>query len=98
VETNLRPAVGSGWDNFKRDFWDLYRAVSPDEFERQWSQLMSQYPSASKYLDEELYPYRAQWAWAWITNVFTGGVRTTGRVERDKAIGLRRHFFSFLMA
>ncbi|KAJ7821487.1 hypothetical protein B0H13DRAFT_1920679 [Mycena leptocephala] len=52
---------------------------------------MSQYPSASKYLDEELYPCRARWAWAWISNVFTAGVRTTGRVEGEnrinKAIG-----------
>lgn len=70
----------------------MYIALFPsDEFERQWSQLMSQYPSASKYLDEELYPCRARWAWAWISNVFTADVRTTGRVEGEnrinKAIG-----------
>ncbi|KAJ7936968.1 hypothetical protein B0H13DRAFT_1589272 [Mycena leptocephala] len=38
-----------------------------------------------------LTPTLSQWAWAWISNVFTAGVRTTGRVEGEnrinKAIG-----------
>ncbi|KAJ7820287.1 hypothetical protein B0H13DRAFT_2377898 [Mycena leptocephala] len=58
VETNLRLALGADWDNLKRDFWAVYRAVSPVEFERQWNDLTTKYPSASKYLDEELYPCR----------------------------------------
>lgn len=91
METNIRPVLKSDWDDFKRDFWVVYRAVSPKEFERLWGELTTKYPAASKYLDEELYPCRAQWAWAWISNVFTAGVRTTGRVEGEnrinKAIG-----------
>jgi hypothetical protein len=79
------------WDKFNRDFSTVYRAISPDEFDRQWSALTTRYPTASKYLDEELYSCRSHWAWAWVSNVFTAGVRTTGRVEGEnrinKAIG-----------
>ncbi|KAJ6552430.1 hypothetical protein DFH09DRAFT_925141, partial [Mycena vulgaris] len=75
VATQLRPVLGSEWDNFYRDFWVVYRA----------------YPAASKYLDEELYSCRSQWAWVWVSNVFTAGVRTNGRSEGEnrinKAIG-----------
>ncbi|KAF7342690.1 hypothetical protein MSAN_02026900 [Mycena sanguinolenta] len=86
VETNLRPALRSDWDNFKRDFWVVYNAVSPDEFERLWGELTTNYPSAARYLDQELYPCRAQWAWAWMSNIFTAGVRTTGRLEGENRI------------
>jgi hypothetical protein len=69
----------------------VYRAISPDEFDRQWNTLTTRYPLASKYLDEELYSCRSHWAWAWVSNVFTAGVKTTGRVEGEnrinKAIG-----------
>ncbi|KAJ7205782.1 hypothetical protein GGX14DRAFT_397480 [Mycena pura] len=77
IDTNLRSVLSSDWDSFKRDFWVVYNAVSPAEFERLW---------AAKYLDEELYPCRSQWAWAWISNVFTAGVRTTGRVESENRV------------
>jgi len=88
VSTQHRSALGSQWDEFYHDFWVVYRTVSP---ERQWSILATRYPSASRYLDEELYPCRSHWAWAWVSNIFTAGVRTTGRVEGEnrinKAIG-----------
>jgi hypothetical protein len=64
----------------------VYRAVSPDEFERLWSSLGTKYPAAAKYIDAELYPCRSQWAWAWVSNIFTAGVRTTGRVEGENRI------------
>jgi hypothetical protein len=83
VETKLRPVLRSDWDNFKRDFWVVYNAVSPDKFECLWGELIvaTNYPLAAKYLDTELYPCWSQWAWAWISNAFTAGVRTTGRVR-----------------
>jgi hypothetical protein len=91
IATNLRPVLRSDWDQFNCDFWVAYRAVSPEEFEREWHVLTTRYPSAAKYLDEELYSCRSHWAWAWVSTIFTGGVRTTGRVEGEnrvnKAIG-----------
>ncbi|KAF7359582.1 hypothetical protein MVEN_00681900 [Mycena venus] len=91
VTTHLRPILGAAWDAFNRDFWVVYRALSPEEFDRKWNELITQYPAAAKYLDEELYSCRSHWAWAWVSNVFTAGVRTTGRAEGEnrinKAIG-----------
>ncbi|KAJ7310681.1 hypothetical protein DFH08DRAFT_718770, partial [Mycena albidolilacea] len=84
VATHLRPLLGSDWDDFHRDFWAVYRAVSPDEFERLWSSLGTKYSAAAKYIDAELYPCQSpcsQWAWAWVSNIFTAGVRTTGRTR-----------------
>ncbi|KAJ7440880.1 hypothetical protein FB451DRAFT_1442806, partial [Mycena latifolia] len=61
-------------------------AVSPTEFDRLWQELCASYPSAASYLNSELYPCRSHWAWAWISNIFTAGVRTTGRVEGENRI------------
>lgn len=86
VATNLRSALGNQWDSFKSDFWVAYRAVSPTEFDRLWRTLCDRYPAAAGYLESELYPCRSQWAWAWVSNIFTAGVRTTGRVEGENRI------------
>ncbi|KAJ7234079.1 hypothetical protein C8J57DRAFT_1090006 [Mycena rebaudengoi] len=86
VTTNLRAALGSDWDNFTRDFWVAYRAVSPQEFDFLWAKLCTQHPSARRYLDAELYPCRSHWAWAWVSNIFTAGVRTSGRVEGENRV------------
>jgi hypothetical protein len=37
-------------------------------------------------MNEELYPCRERWAWAWISHVFTAGVRTNGRVEAENRV------------
>ena len=91
VSTNVRNALGNEFSNFNRDFWATYRAVSPDDFQCKYDYLVTRYPAARRYLDEELYPCREQWAWAWISCIFTGGIRTNGRCEVEnritKAIG-----------
>ncbi|KAJ7016380.1 hypothetical protein C8F04DRAFT_1345415 [Mycena alexandri] len=61
IDRNLRGALGAEWQNFTRDFWAAYRAVSPDEFGHRW-------------------------AWAWVSNIFTAGVRTNGRVETENRV------------
>ena len=83
VTVQLRAALGSDWINFNREFWATYRAVSPEEFDRLWDLLVSHYPVAKQYLEEELYPCREKWAWAWIMTKFTAGVRTNGRAEAE---------------
>ncbi|KAF8161944.1 hypothetical protein K438DRAFT_1776222 [Mycena galopus ATCC 62051] len=65
---------------------DNFGSVSPAEFDRLWNILVTRYPAASEYLDTELYSCRSHWAWAWVSNVFTGGVRTTGRAEGENRI------------
>jgi MULE transposase domain len=86
VATKIRPILGPQWDDFTRDFWATYRAVSPDEFERLWADLVTRYPGAEPYMNEELYPCQERWAWAWISHVFTAGIRTNGRVEAENCV------------
>lgn len=86
VATQLRPGLGHQWDDFARDFWAAYRAVSPDEFERLWAELITRHPSTERYLNAELYPCRERWAWPWLSHVFTAGVRTNGRVESENRV------------
>ncbi|KAJ7696331.1 hypothetical protein B0H14DRAFT_2418532 [Mycena olivaceomarginata] len=86
VAHNLRVKLGAAWEPFQRHFWAVYRAVSPDEFDRLWKHLTATYPAAQQYLDGELYPCRQRWAWAWISSTFTAGVRTTGRVESENRV------------
>lgn len=91
VAQQLRLTLGSSWSDFNHNFWTTYRAVSPEEFDHLWNILIQQYPKAQRYLEEELYPCRDKWAWAWITTKFSAGVRTNGRAEvenrTNKAIG-----------
>jgi MULE transposase domain len=87
VDKNLRKAIPSDqWMAFKNNFWAVYRAISPEDFDIQWRQLTTRYPAAQKYLDEELYPCRRQWAWVYVSHKFTCGVRTNGRVEVENRI------------
>jgi hypothetical protein len=87
VDKNLRKVIPSDqWMSFKNNFWAVYRAISPEDFDIQWRQLTAQYSAAQKYLDEELYPCRRQWAWVYVSHKFTCGVRTNGRVEVENRI------------
>jgi hypothetical protein len=85
VTQNLRVVLGPQWEEFTRDFWIAYRAVSPTEFDRLWTSMVSKFPRAKNYLGE-IYDCRERWAWAWVSHVFTAGIRTNGRVEVENRI------------
>ncbi|KAH7903945.1 hypothetical protein BJ138DRAFT_1167358 [Hygrophoropsis aurantiaca] len=85
ITKNLRHAISADWANFTRDFWAGYRAVSPEEFDRLWAAIVARYPAADEYL-REIYNCRERWAWAWVSHVFTAGVRTNGRVESENRV------------
>ncbi|KAG6912960.1 hypothetical protein DXG01_010809, partial [Tephrocybe rancida] len=92
MELHLRRSLTPDeWPKFRDQFWKVYRAVSPDDFESKWQQLTAHYPSVQQYLDDELYPCRRQWAWAYTSHQYTCGIRTNSRVEGEnrvnKAIG-----------
>jgi hypothetical protein len=98
VSTNVRNSLGPEFANFGQDFWAAYRAVSPDEFECLYQHLISRFPAARQYLDEELYPCREKWAWAWVSFVFTAGIRTNGHCEAENRVnktigGLKKSLF-----
>jgi hypothetical protein len=86
IESNVRRSLGSDWVKFTQAFWQVYRAVSPQEFDHLWDNLVICFPSAREYLDLELYPCRFQWAWAFTSFQFTCGVRTSGRVEVENRV------------
>ncbi|KLO11148.1 hypothetical protein SCHPADRAFT_795290, partial [Schizopora paradoxa] len=88
IADHLRPAAQGqgGWDRFLKLFWAAYRAVSPEAFEDLWGTLVAEFPGCRAYLDEELYPIRRQWAWAWVVREFTAGIRTNGRVEAENRV------------
>ncbi|KAJ7447816.1 hypothetical protein FB451DRAFT_1054258 [Mycena latifolia] len=77
--------MGQEWPNFLRDFWAAYYAVSPEEFDRLWAILPARYVNGRPYL-AELYSQRDRWAYAWVGNMFTAGVRTTGRAESENSV------------
>lgn len=86
VAQNLRPVLCGDWDDFQREFWAIYRAVSPEDFDRQFQALITRFPAAAQYLQNELYPIWSRWAWAWVSTRFTAGVRTNGRCEVENRI------------
>lgn len=87
VVTRLRPAVGTNlWPSFMDDFWEMYRAVSPEIFDRRFDALCQKYSGAADYLRSNLYPCRDRWAWAWVSTVFMAGIRTNGRVEAENRV------------
>ncbi|KAG2740233.1 hypothetical protein P692DRAFT_20753620, partial [Suillus brevipes Sb2] len=46
---------------------------------------MAKFPRAHNYLGE-IYDCRERWAWAWVSHIFTAGIRTNGRVEVENRI------------
>lgn len=88
IAQHLRPALGNHWQLFSTEFWEVYRSVSPREFDAKWAQLLRRFPQPTvvRYLEAEIYPCRDRWAWAWIGTRFTAGIRTTGRPEVENRI------------
>lgn len=86
ITSKLRPILGPHWDDFQKAFWITYWAVSPEEFDRLWNAMITEYPAAAKYLNKELYECHNKWAWAWVSHAFTAGVHTNGRVESENCI------------
>ncbi|KAF8576145.1 hypothetical protein K439DRAFT_1623077 [Ramaria rubella] len=70
VDDYLRPILGSEFQAFTTQFCDL----------------LTKYPHTRPYLEAHLYPDREHWAWAWVSQVFTAGIRTNGRVESENRI------------
>ncbi|PPR08003.1 hypothetical protein CVT24_003754 [Panaeolus cyanescens] len=87
VDQRLRSMLSATnqWGSFQSDFWAVYRAVSPEEFDRQWQSLTCNYPSAAPYL-ASLYECREKWAWTFVSLKFTLGIQTSGRVESENRI------------
>jgi hypothetical protein len=50
VASQLRLALGSEWEDFMCQFWVLYRAASPEIFDRIFEDLVQKFPRAERYL------------------------------------------------
>lgn len=86
VDQHLRIALGTEWAAFQDDFWNVYRAVSPQHFDELWNNLIDKYPEGRDYLQNELYDCRSHWAWAWVGVTYTCAVKTNGRAESENRI------------
>ncbi|KAL4259473.1 MULE transposase domain-containing protein [Pleurotus pulmonarius] len=86
VSQAIRASIGPEWTRFNNMFWEAYRAVSPEEFDRLWNILIDEFPSAASYLQRELYTCREHWAHAWVSSQFVAGIRTNGRCEVENRI------------
>ena len=86
VVKKLAPILGAAFQSFREAFWSVYYAVSPEALEAAWHDLLTKYPAAREYLDQELWPDRERWAWTYVATRFTCGARTSGRVEGENRI------------
>lgn len=88
IAQHLWPALGGDWEAFMSEFWAVYRAVSPADFDSKWADLLCCFPipSVVQYLEEEIYPCRDRWGWAWISTRFTAGIQTNGQPEVENCI------------
>ncbi|KAE9391466.1 hypothetical protein BT96DRAFT_831970 [Gymnopus androsaceus JB14] len=100
IAQHLHPALGGDWQQFSSEFWEVYCAVSPHEFDAKWERLLQHFPTPSvvRYLKDKIYPCRDWWAWAWISTRFTAGICTTGWPEVENRItkflsGPKKTFF-----
>lgn len=85
ITSQLRSLLGPDWEAFLRNFWKVYRAVSPEAFDTLWEELLQSYPATRNYLTAQLYPCRTRWAHCWITGIFTAGIKTNGRCESENS-------------
>ena len=86
VVKNLAPVLGPAFQSFREAFWSVYYSISPAALEIAWQGLVTKYPTAREYLENELWPDRRRWAWTYIGIQFTCGVRTSGRVEGENRV------------
>ena len=89
VVKKLAPILGPAFQSFREAFWSMYYSISPAALEAAWEELVTKYPAAREYLDNELWPDRERWAWTFLGIRFTCGVRTSGRVEGENSVNKR---------
>ena len=89
VVKKLAPILGPAFQSFREVFWSMYYSISPAALEAAWEELVTKYPAARGYLDNELWPDRERWAWTFLAIRFTCGVGTSGRVEGENSVNKR---------
>ncbi|KAJ7740316.1 hypothetical protein B0H16DRAFT_1324425, partial [Mycena metata] len=85
MDKNLSRALGGGWVNFQQDFRTAYRAVLDKDFESKWHLVVARYLAAGDSL-HNLSEVLTRWAWAWVSTIFTAGIRTNGRVKSENQV------------
>ncbi|KAG0009065.1 hypothetical protein BGZ82_004232, partial [Podila clonocystis] len=92
LKKNLKAPLGAQWDPFLSDFASTCHSVTKGEFDSKWHILHNKYGNSNKDNDknkqikeylERLYSYRFNWAWVWTRTVFTAGMQSTQRAEKE---------------
>ncbi|TEB23720.1 hypothetical protein FA13DRAFT_1597587, partial [Coprinellus micaceus] len=86
IDQNVRQRLGGRWGAFLSQFWSVYRAVSPEDFQKGWDAMVKQFPEAADYLNTQLWPCQERWAWTFVVFKFTAAIRTNGRVESENRV------------
>ena len=86
LKKHLKRKLGEQWSQFLSDFTAASHSIAEPEFMERWNNLFSKYSTkddkAKEYL-ERLFDDRHHWVWAWTQTVFTAGMQSTQRVEKE---------------
>ncbi|CAG8811945.1 3090_t:CDS:2 [Cetraspora pellucida] len=89
IKENLKKALygklGISFADFYSAFWKCRNAETPDAFNYYWREMVTNYPTASEYLERQLYERRKAWARGFTTMLFTLGIESTSFVESQNA-------------
>ena len=86
IMRKMAQALGPLCQSFREAFWTVYYSILPTALEEAWEDMLFKFPAARPYLENEIWPDRERWAWAYVAIRFTCGVRTSGRVEGENRV------------
>ena len=82
IRRHLFSKLGPLYDTFYKSWSRLAGSVqTEEEFELDWTELVSTYGAAQDYLTKQLYPDKQLWCHVWTRRYTTFGARTTQRCE-----------------
>ncbi len=81
LEKNLKGKLGKSYIDFIKEWNKCRNSFSENEFQKQWHNLLINYPIAKKYLERTLGVDVTGWALCFTHRLFNAGIQSTQRVE-----------------
>ena len=86
LEKNLKRKLNNKYDDFIRAWNKCRNSFSENVFQKQWYDLLINYPIAQKYLEHVLGTDVTSWALCFTHRSFNAGIQSTQRVESYNAL------------
>ncbi|CAG8464699.1 2157_t:CDS:2 [Gigaspora rosea] len=86
IQKNLKSKLGSEYNKFSREWYQMRNTLSRSNFDFLWNSLLNKYPSSVTYLNRVLESQKQQWALCYISRIFIAGMHSTQRVEGQTGI------------